>query len=137
MTILSLFWSSIHLSPFPHMTILQQTTLNIFCQIWAISSFVTMFSKSRLLQRRQKVSIWGKGLRPFPQTTNMKRKENRTLFISVGLYIEHRYTKCKIYNTSHEKIKRTEKKRKRKQGVCYRVLRINNSHDVTTEKILF
>ena len=26
------------------------------------SSFVTMFSNSRLLQRRQKVSIWGKGL---------------------------------------------------------------------------
>ena len=29
---------------------------------WAISSFVTMFSKSCLLQRRQKASIWGKGL---------------------------------------------------------------------------
>ena len=33
------------------------------CTFWAISSFVTMFSKSRLLQRRQKASIWGKGLR--------------------------------------------------------------------------
>ena len=32
------------------------------CLFWAISSFVTMFSKSLLLQRRQKVSIWGKGL---------------------------------------------------------------------------
>ena len=32
------------------------------CLFWAISSFVTMFSKSRLLQRRQKASIWGKGL---------------------------------------------------------------------------
>ena len=32
------------------------------CSFWAISSFVTMFSKSRLLQRRQKASIWGKGL---------------------------------------------------------------------------
>ena len=31
--------------------------------IVAISSFVTMFSKSCLLQRRQKASIWGKGLR--------------------------------------------------------------------------
>ena len=28
----------------------------------AISFFVTMFSKSRLLQMRQKASIWGKGL---------------------------------------------------------------------------
>ena len=32
------------------------------CMFCAISSFVTMFSNSRLLQRRQKVSIWGKGL---------------------------------------------------------------------------
>ena len=32
----------------------------MFC---AISSFVTMFSKSLLLQRRQKASIWGKGLK--------------------------------------------------------------------------
>ena len=31
-------------------------------RFWAISSFVTMFSKSCLLQRRQKASIWGKGL---------------------------------------------------------------------------
>ena len=33
------------------------------CSFWAISSFVTMFSKSRLLQRRQKASIRGKGLK--------------------------------------------------------------------------
>ena len=32
------------------------------CSFWAISSFVTLFSKSCLLQRLQKVSIWGKGL---------------------------------------------------------------------------
>ena len=32
------------------------------CTFCAISSFVTMFSKSRLLQRRQKASTWGKGL---------------------------------------------------------------------------
>ena len=32
------------------------------CSFWAISSFVTMFLKIRLLQRRQKASIWGKGL---------------------------------------------------------------------------
>ena len=66
-------------NPFPHTTILQQMTLNIFwqkkenlynwmamtksgkkrrnCSFWAISSFVTMFSKSC-----QKASIWGKGL---------------------------------------------------------------------------
>ena len=72
-------------NPFPHTTILQQTTLNIFCQkiknimdnlwlsgkhcgkrryclFWSISSVVTMFSKSCLLQRRQRASIWGKGL---------------------------------------------------------------------------
>ena len=35
------------------------------CTFCAISSFVTMFSKSRLLQRRQKASIWGKGLTSF------------------------------------------------------------------------
>ena len=35
------------------------------CSFRAISSFVTMFSKSCLLQRRQKASIWGKGLRRF------------------------------------------------------------------------
>ena len=32
------------------------------CTFCAISSFVTMFSKSCLQQRRQKVFIWGKGL---------------------------------------------------------------------------
>ena len=32
------------------------------CLFWAISSFVSMLSKSRLLQRHQKASIWGKGL---------------------------------------------------------------------------
>ena len=32
------------------------------CTFCAISSFVTMFSNSHLLQRRQKASIWGKGL---------------------------------------------------------------------------
>ena len=73
-----------YLNPFPHTIILQQTTLNLFCQnigypfnygdfLWqkvenivtkgeiahfcAISSFVTIFSKSRLLQRRWKASI--------------------------------------------------------------------------------
>ena len=79
-----------YLNPFPHTTILQQTTLNIFCQnienlhnwmdnLWQkvenivakgeIASFVQflllsliVFSKRRLLQRRQKASIWGKGL---------------------------------------------------------------------------
>ena len=85
-------WTPYEFNPFPHTTILQQTTLNIFCKtienlynwmdnlwlkvtksgkhcgkrrnclFWAIYSFVTMFSKSRLLQRCQKASIWGKGL---------------------------------------------------------------------------
>ena len=32
------------------------------CSFWAMPSFVTMFSKSCLLQRHQKVSIRGKGL---------------------------------------------------------------------------
>ena len=32
------------------------------CSFLAISPFVTMFSNSRLLQRRQKAFIWGKGL---------------------------------------------------------------------------
>ena len=49
----------------------------MFC---AISSFVTMFSKRRLLQRRQKASIWGKGLIQFLwfytsfETTSLERK---------------------------------------------------------------
>ena len=42
------------------------------CTFCAISSFVNMFSKSRLLQRRQKASIWGKGL-------IMSEKENSTI----------------------------------------------------------
>ena len=75
-------------NPFPHTTILKQTTLNIFCQkmknlynwmdnlwlkvdtlwqkvcsFWAISSFVAMFLKSHLPQRRQKASICGKELK--------------------------------------------------------------------------
>ena len=33
------------------------------CSFWAIFPFVTMFSKSRLLQRHRKASIWGKELR--------------------------------------------------------------------------
>ena len=51
-------------NPFPHTTILQQTTLNLFCQnIGYPFNYSTMFSKSCLLQRRQKASIWGKGLK--------------------------------------------------------------------------
>ena len=76
------------LKPFAQMTNLQQTTLKNTpkkwklplhestiieysckhgdkrrnCSFWAISSFVAMFSKSCLPQRRQKVSIWGKGV---------------------------------------------------------------------------
>ena len=67
-------------NPFPHMTFLQQT--NIFCQKiknlynWMdnleveniLSNFFfchDVFNLSRLLQRRQKASIWGKGLRFF------------------------------------------------------------------------
>ena len=78
------------INPFPHRTILQQTTLNIFYQkienlfnwmdnLWLkvenivskgeIARFeqfllLSLFSKSCLLQRRQKASIWGKGLNP-------------------------------------------------------------------------
>ena len=33
------------------------------CSFWAVSSFVTMFPKSRLLQRRPKASKWGKGVK--------------------------------------------------------------------------
>ena len=77
------------INPFPHTTILQQTTLNIFCQNienlynwmdnpWLKVEYIvakgeiarfeqflllSLFSNSRLLQRRQKASIWGKGLR--------------------------------------------------------------------------
>ena len=89
------------INPFPHTKILQQTTLNIFClkienhynwmaksgkhcgkrrncSCWALSFFVTMFSKSRLLQRRQKASIWRKGLNI---TEYMFKEYNRNLGI--------------------------------------------------------
>ena len=73
-------------NPLPHTTILQQTTLNIFCKnlynwmdnLWLkvenivakgeiarLEQFLLLslcFFKNRLLQRRQKASIWGKGL---------------------------------------------------------------------------
>ena len=65
-----ILYNTFLLNPFPHTAILQQTTLNVFCQKFsksgkhcgkrrncsflAISTFVIMFSKSRLLQRRQK-----------------------------------------------------------------------------------
>ena len=87
-----MWWFSYNVSsinPFPHTEILQQMTLNVFCQkienlhnwrdnLWQkvenivakeeIAQFVQFlllslcFSKSRLLQRCQKASIWGKGL---------------------------------------------------------------------------
>ena len=41
--------------------------------IFVISSFVTMFSKSCLLQRLQKASIWGKGLTLFNSQTFINR----------------------------------------------------------------
>ena len=44
------------------------------CTFCAISSFVTMFSKSRLLQRRQKASIWGKGLSSRTSDTHVYRR---------------------------------------------------------------
>ena len=80
-------WENVN--PFPHTTFLQQTTLNIFCQkketlcnwmdnLWLrlenivakeeIARFEQFpllslcFQNSRLLHRRQKTSIWGKGL---------------------------------------------------------------------------
>ena len=40
------------------------------CTFCAISSFVIMFSKSRLLQRRQKASIWAKGLTLIPLSSD-------------------------------------------------------------------
>ena len=42
---------------------------------WAISSFVTMFSKSCLLQSRHKVSIWVKGL-------NWNDRQNRSKYLA-------------------------------------------------------
>ena len=50
----------LRVNPFPHMIILQHTTLNIFCQKIKNLS-VTIFPKSRQLQRRQRATIWGKG----------------------------------------------------------------------------
>ena len=102
-----LIWIITGLNPFHHTTILQQTTLNVFCQnienihnwmdnIWqkvenivakgeictfcTISSFVTMFSKSCLLQRRQKASIWGKGLKSGKLVLFWHCYKNLTLF---------------------------------------------------------
>ena len=73
------------LNPFPHMTNLQQTTLNIFVKKWKISiiewitndlKWKTLWQKEKLLimsnfffcynvfksRLLQKVSVWGKGL---------------------------------------------------------------------------
>ena len=95
-------------NPFSHTTILQQTTFNIFRQkienlfnwmdnLWLnvenivtkreIACFeqfllsVTMFSKSRLLQRRQKASIWlwGKWLKVYHAKNLMVLSENSTV----------------------------------------------------------
>ena len=49
------------------------------CSFWAISSFVTMFSKSCLLQRREKASIWGKGL-------SRRRKETLIVLSAWHIY---------------------------------------------------
>ena len=46
------------------------------CTFCAISSFVTVFSKSRLLQRRQKASILGKGLK-----TSRQKCESTYMYI--------------------------------------------------------
>ena len=88
----NLLEASSHVNTFSLTTILQQMTFNMFCQkienlynwmdksltksgkhcgkgrnclFWAISYFVTMFSKSCLLQRCQKESIWGNVLTLF------------------------------------------------------------------------
>ena len=42
------------------------------CTFCAISFFVTMFSQSCLLQRRQKASIWGKGLKPSDKSQDVE-----------------------------------------------------------------
>ena len=53
-------------NPFLHTTILQHTTLNIFFQnienLYNCMDILWLKAKSCLLQSRQKVSIWGKGL---------------------------------------------------------------------------
>ena len=50
---------------------------------WAITTFVTMFLKSPLLQRRQTLSIWEKGFNPFPQIDTFWRLRSRRLFENI------------------------------------------------------
>ena len=55
-----------------------------FC---AISSFVTMFSKSHLLQRRQKASIWGIGISwSIIDTYDTIRKPSNYIYISMRIF---------------------------------------------------
>ena len=66
------------------------------CTFCAISSFETMFSKRCLLQRRQKVSIWGKGLNHLiNNTTNVTLRWKiqhfciQTLKVLTLSYVKH------------------------------------------------
>ena len=73
------------------------------CSFWAISSVVTMFSKSRLLQRRQKVSIWGKGLSAFlqmPGYVSELFKNNFIWVINLYMYMQS-WTSFRTYIRIH------------------------------------
>ena len=64
------------------------------CLFWAISSFVTMFTNSHLLQRSQKASIWrkglGKGLRKCRKIQNI---QNMLMFLCECWPLDHVWLK--------------------------------------------
>ena len=62
------------------------------CSFWAISSFVTMFSKSCLLQRCQKASIWGKELKTLWQILKKNNESNFTFSFNIStLYNDYSF----------------------------------------------
>ena len=89
-------------NPFPHTTNLQQTPLKTTRQkhrktLYMEEQYLNRVEKSCLLQRRQKVSIWGTGLKKiqkfmmfnlFPLTTNLQQTTLKTLFNKVEDIVE-------------------------------------------------
>ena len=77
------------------------------CMFCAISSFVTMFSKSCLLQRRPKASIWGKGLNSkwlFTPVINPEVQIRRGLQLFSPQYLSYYPTKPHVVRTQKNRL---------------------------------
>ena len=83
------------------------------CSFWAISSLVTMFSKSCLMQRRQKASIWGKGLKEsFFKLLHENRKQFSLFLLCFSLTI------CSISKKLENDFETKFKSFEGKEGKC-------------------